>query len=138
MLILGLLLLACTAAFTGLVLAGNLSGGPDYKVTVLDNHIATMNSLAIFCAGLALALIFALGVAMAVTGLGLRRRRSRKLSGTRQAATVRARERDDPAARVDTPATDPERSSTPTGAAPDSAATRAPSQHRRHRNLFGH
>ena len=62
MLILGLLLLACTAAFTGFVLADNLNGGPDYNVTVLGHHIATMDPLAIFCAGLALALIFSLGV----------------------------------------------------------------------------
>lgn len=63
MLFIGLLLLAATAAFTGLAIAGNLSGGPHYSVSVLDQHIATMNSLAIFCAGLALALIFTLGLA---------------------------------------------------------------------------
>ena len=63
MLIIGLLLLAATAAFTGLAIAGNLSGGPHYTVSMLDQNIATMNALAIFCAGLALALIFTLGVA---------------------------------------------------------------------------
>jgi hypothetical protein len=151
MLILGLLLLACTAAFTGLALADNLSGGPDYNVTVLGNHIATMNSLAIFCAGLALALLFSLGALMAVTGLGLRRRRSRKLSAARHAARARERERDDLAARLDSSpdpdyaAADPRahdlaanRAMSP--AATDSAATRAPAQHRRRhtRHLFGH
>jgi len=63
MLFIGLLLLAATAAFTGLAIAGNLSGGPHYTVSVLDQHIATMNALAIFCAGLALALLFTLGLA---------------------------------------------------------------------------
>ncbi|MFI6931723.1 hypothetical protein [Streptomyces sp. NPDC050287] len=64
----GLLLLAATAAFTGLVIADNLSGGPEYNVSVLGNHIATMNSLEIFCSGLALALIFCLGLAVAASG----------------------------------------------------------------------
>ncbi|WP_369359633.1 hypothetical protein [Streptomyces sp. cg2] len=48
MLALGLLLLAVTGAFVGLLIAANLSGGPDYGVTVLGNHIVTLNSLAIF------------------------------------------------------------------------------------------
>jgi hypothetical protein len=68
MLILGLLLLACTAAFVGLVIADNLGGGAEHNVTVLGHHIATMNGLAIFCAGLALALIFGLGLMMATAG----------------------------------------------------------------------
>jgi hypothetical protein len=68
MLFLGLLLLAGTAAFTGLAIADNLSGGPEYSVSVLDHHIATMNTLAIFSAGLALALIFCLGLAVVMTG----------------------------------------------------------------------
>jgi hypothetical protein len=105
MLILGLLLLACTAAFTGLVLADNLNGGPDYNVTVLDHHIATMNSLAVFCAGLALAVIFGLGVLMALGGLSLRRRTSRKFAAARRDATEAARERDELAARLDKGAT---------------------------------
>ncbi|MFJ5533167.1 hypothetical protein [Streptomyces sp. NPDC093261] len=66
MLFLGLLLLAATVAFTALVIAGNLSGGPEYTVSVLDHHIATMNTLAVFASGLALALVFCLGLATAV------------------------------------------------------------------------
>ncbi len=64
MLFLGLLLLAATGAFTGLVIADNLSGGPEYSVSVLGQHIATMNTLAVFCSGLALALLFCLGIAL--------------------------------------------------------------------------
>lgn len=75
----GLLLLAATAAFTGLVIADNLSGGPEYSVSILDQHIATMNGLAIFSSGLALALIFCLGLAAAVGGVRHHRhRRGRK------------------------------------------------------------
>lgn len=64
MLLLGFLLLAATGAFTGLAIADNLGGGPTYSVSVLGHHIATMNGLALFCSGLALALIFSLGLAM--------------------------------------------------------------------------
>ncbi|WP_260860059.1 hypothetical protein [Streptomyces cupreus] len=76
MLFLGLLLLAATGAFTGLAIADNLSGGPEYTVTVLDRDIATMNTLAVFSSGIVLALIFCLGLAMMVNGAVRRRRRS--------------------------------------------------------------
>lgn len=66
MLLIGLLLLAATGAFTGLVIAYNLSGGPEYTVSVFGQDIATMNTLAIFCSGLALALIFCGGLAVAM------------------------------------------------------------------------
>ncbi|MER6356127.1 hypothetical protein ABT186_30985 [Streptomyces sp. NPDC001634] len=67
MLFIGLLLLAATGAFTALAIEGNLSGGPDYTVSVLGHSIAAMNPLAIFSAGLALALLFALGLATTVS-----------------------------------------------------------------------
>ncbi|GAA3870122.1 hypothetical protein GCM10023084_23980 [Streptomyces lacrimifluminis] len=79
----GLLLLAATGAFTGLVIADNLSGGPDYTVSLLDRDIATLNTLAIFCSGLALALIFCLGLAMAMRGAAHRRRRDPRTRRTR-------------------------------------------------------
>ncbi|WP_329136394.1 hypothetical protein OG552_24580 [Streptomyces sp. NBC_01476] len=101
MLILGLLLVACTAAFTGFALADNLNGGPDYNVTVLGHQVATMNSLEIFCAGLALALIFGLGVLMSMGGMSLRRRKARKLAAARRDARETARERDELAARLE-------------------------------------
>lgn len=153
MLILGVLLLACTAAFTGLALADNLSGGPDYNVTVLGHQIATMNSLAIFCAGLALALIFGLGCMMAMTGGLLRRRKSRKLTAARRDAAATARERDALAARLedtrsttapaaDEPGYDPGYAPPPTDPDPaaDTGATQAATPPRRHhaRHLFGH
>jgi hypothetical protein len=83
MLLLGLMLLGATAAFTGLLIADNLSGGPDYQVTILGNTIATTNSLEIFLSGLALALIFGLGVAMTGAGGRLARRRHTLLDDAR-------------------------------------------------------
>lgn len=77
MLLIGLLLLAATVAFTVLAIAGNLSGGPHYTVSVLDHPIATMNTLAVFASGLALALLFALGLATAVGALVHHRHRAR-------------------------------------------------------------
>ncbi|MEU2423523.1 hypothetical protein ABZ619_21290 [Streptomyces sp. NPDC007851] len=73
LLFLGLLLLAATVAFTALAIAGNLSGGPGYTVSVLDHHIATLGPLAIFCAGLALALICCLALAVMAGGAARRR-----------------------------------------------------------------
>ncbi|MEU6669090.1 hypothetical protein [Streptomyces sp. NPDC046727] len=65
----GLLLLAGAGAFTALAIAGNLSGGPEYTVSVLDHDVATMNGLALFSSGLALALIFCAGLAIMVGGV---------------------------------------------------------------------
>ncbi|WUO35225.1 hypothetical protein OHT21_42805 [Streptomyces sp. NBC_00286] len=77
MFLLGLLLLAATGAFTGLVIADNLSGGPEYTVSILGENIATINTLAVFCAGLALALIFCLGLATTMSP-AVRHRRLRR------------------------------------------------------------
>ncbi|MBB4783147.1 hypothetical protein [Streptomyces rapamycinicus] len=76
MLFLGLLLLAAAGAFTGLLIADNL-GGPEYTVSVLGQDIATMNSLAIFCSGLALALLFCVGLSAAASAATHRRRHRR-------------------------------------------------------------
>ncbi|MEU2714272.1 hypothetical protein [Streptomyces sp. NPDC007205] len=77
MLFLGLLLLAGTGAFTALAIVGNMSGGPDYTVSVLGHDIATMNGLALFSSGLALALIFCLGLAMTAMSAAHRHRHRR-------------------------------------------------------------
>ncbi|GAA2911413.1 hypothetical protein [Streptomyces mexicanus] len=76
MLLLGLLLLAAAGAFTGLAIAGNLTGGPQYAVSILGNHIVTLNVLAIFASGLALALIFCLGLSL-MTAAATHRRHQR-------------------------------------------------------------
>ena len=86
MLILGLLLLAATGAFAGLAIADNLGGGPQYTVTVLGHEIATMNTLAIFSSGLALALLFCLGLALMMGSATHRRHRRERTYDTRDPA----------------------------------------------------
>ncbi|RPF38439.1 hypothetical protein [Streptomyces sp. TLI_185] len=91
MLLIGLLLLGATGAFTALAIAGNLSGGPEYTVSVLDHQIATMNTLAVFSSGLALALIFCLALATAVSGASHRptHRRHRRMRTRHAGETTR-------------------------------------------------
>lgn len=48
MLVLGLLLMAGAAAFAGLLIAYNLSGGPDYTVTLLGSEPFTISTLGLF------------------------------------------------------------------------------------------
>ncbi|MGW5969634.1 hypothetical protein [Streptomyces sp. NPDC055186] len=74
MLILGLLLLGAAGAFTGLVIADNLSGCPEDTVSVLGQVVATMNAPAVFRSGLTLALVFCVGLS-AVASTAVHRRR---------------------------------------------------------------
>lgn len=74
MIILGLLIAAAAAAFAALLIAYNTSGGPEYTVTMFDRDVVTLDSLAIFVSGLAIALIFCAGLALAATGPRTRRR----------------------------------------------------------------
>lgn len=88
MLLIGLLVLAATGAFTGLVIAYNLSGGPEYTVSLFGQDIATMNTLAIFCSGLALALLFCLGLAVTVGRAAQGRHRRTRVYETHDATTL--------------------------------------------------
>lgn len=117
MLLIGLLLAAATAAFTGLVISDNMSGGPDFTVTVLGNDIATVSTLEAFCAGLALALIFGLAMMMAAWSTARARRKA-----------VRRRDHE----VIVQAGTGAE-----TGTGAGSTASRAPGGRRR-RHLFGH
>ncbi|KOV61487.1 hypothetical protein [Streptomyces sp. MMG1121] len=76
MLFLGLLLIVATGAFTALAINDNLSGGPAHTVSVLGHDIATLTPLGLFCSGLALALIFCLGVALMAGGTAHHRHRN--------------------------------------------------------------
>lgn len=78
MLLIGLLLLGATGAFVGLAIAYNLSGGPQYTVSMFELDLATMNALAIFCSGLALALLFCLSLVVTLDGAARRRHRHRR------------------------------------------------------------
>ncbi|MFJ9847059.1 hypothetical protein ACIRYZ_42855 [Kitasatospora sp. NPDC101155] len=84
MLLLGLLLMAASGAFVGLLIADNLAGGPEYQVTILGNHLVTLNTLGVFLSGVALALIFCLGVALVSLA------RQARLVGTRPTVYRRA------------------------------------------------
>jgi len=146
MLLLGMLLLGATGAFTGLLIAYNSSGGPDYTVTMFSNNLGTLDSLQVFLAGIALALVFCLSLVMMTGGAGrARRRRAARLTELRDAARART-ERDALAARlgqdpsladgsaVTTPGTDPSAPKSRSGD-PSTAPTR---KHHRMPHVFGH
>jgi hypothetical protein len=146
MLLLGLLLLAATGAFTGLLISENLSGSPDYTVRMFDENVATLSTLGAFLSGIALALIFCLALAMLALGAVRHRRRKAELRTARHRAATTAAERDALAARVgedtgaDTGATEPGYVYPPGPPRPE-PEVRAPSSKRRRRHgvhLFGH
>ncbi|WP_228120211.1 hypothetical protein [Streptomyces fagopyri] len=139
MLFLGLLLVAATAAFTGLAISDNLGGGPDYTVSVLGSDIATMSALMIFCAGLALALLFSLGLWMAAGGAVHRRNRTMRIRNERDAMSAQLSQRES-TARPQGPT---DAAAGQAGAAePTPRSTAVTSEPRRHRSrrihLFGH
>ncbi|QOV33408.1 hypothetical protein IM697_24670 [Streptomyces ferrugineus] len=74
MLLLALLLVLATGAFAAIAVVENFSGGPDYAVEIFGNQIATLTPPGLFLSGVALALIFCLGLAMLAAGLKRRRR----------------------------------------------------------------
>lgn len=88
MLIIGLLLIAATAVFSALLIGFNLSGGPNYAVTLFGSHPFTISVLGAFLGGLALALIFGLGLWLMLGGAALLARRRK----TRLAAHHEARD----------------------------------------------
>lgn len=142
MLFLGLLLVAATAAFTGLLITDNLSGGPEYTVTVLGNDVATMSTLEAFCAGLALALLFALGLMMALRGSKRTHRKAVTRREERRTARTAEAERDDLAAELDRERAARAQETRP---APADGSTEEPSvpagsstRHRGRPHLFGH
>lgn len=90
MLLLGFLLLAGTAAFTGLLISENFSGGPDYTVTMFGNDLGTVNTLGAFLTGIALALVFCLALAMVSSGAARARRRKSELRRMRREAARNA------------------------------------------------
>ena len=101
MLVLGLLLMAGAAAFAGLLIAYNLSGGPDYTVTLLGSEPFTISTLGAFLGGIALTLIFGLGMWMLLAGTVLARHRTKKRRRDRETARQAATERDVLAGRLE-------------------------------------
>ncbi len=81
LILLGLILLCGSGAFAGLLIAYNLGGGPDYTATIFGVSLPTLNTLGVFCTGIALGLIFCFGLWL----IGLSRRvwvRRRVRTGT--------------------------------------------------------
>ena len=99
--VLGLLLVLLSGGAVALLAADNRSGGPDYTVSFLNNDIATLNGLQIFFAGIALALLFCLGLWM--MGAAARRRRALRaeIRAARNDAQAAAAERDRLAGQMD-------------------------------------
>ncbi|MFB6893360.1 hypothetical protein ACFCX4_29045 [Kitasatospora sp. NPDC056327] len=129
LLLFGLLLVALTGAFTGLLIAGNLAGGPEYQVMILGRDLVTLDSLGIFLAGLALALLFCLGLALVAWSRRARRAHRTAVRHDRRAAATGASR----APRTDEPVLD-ERSA----AEPPAAGPREPARPGRPRDLPGH
>lgn len=133
MLLLGLVLMGATAAFTGLLIAENLGGGPDYTVTLFGSDIATVNTLGAFLAGLALALVFCLASVIALAGAG--RERSRRAELRRLRRRARAAEQAPEAAAGTAPAAGTARTD---DEAVTTQKTPTTASRRRGMHLFGH
>jgi ABC-type nickel/cobalt efflux system permease component RcnA len=80
--VLGLLLVLLSGAAVVLLAAYNRSGGPDYSVNLLDREFVVANGLQIFFAGIALALLFCLGLWL----MAMAARRSRAMRAEIRAA----------------------------------------------------
>ena len=94
MLLLGLLLMGGTIAFATVLIADNLDGGPQYSATLFDHHLATVNTLGAFLAGIALALVFSIALVMATAGARRERRRNAELRAARRERKAAARDDD--------------------------------------------
>ncbi|CAM5625433.1 hypothetical protein [Streptomyces griseomycini] len=82
MLMLTLLLVLATGAFAALAVLENFSGGPEYTVEMFGNQMATLSAPGLFLSGVALTLIFCLGLAALAAGLKRRHRmRATRASG---------------------------------------------------------
>ncbi|HZP54740.1 hypothetical protein [Actinocrinis sp.] len=140
MLLLGLLLLCATGAFTGLLIAYNTGGGPDYTVTMFGNTLGTFNSLEIFIAGLALALIFCFSLFLMFGGAAMARRRRVARRAERREARAAMADRDAMAARLEERdaayATEADTTNTDVAAEDTAATTTSRRHHRPH--VFGH
>jgi hypothetical protein len=101
LLLLGLLLMAATASFIGLAIAGSTGGGPTYHPDLLGNHPFGISSLGAFASGLALATIFGLGLWTMLGGLAFARHHSKKKHAARHERRQLAGQRNAMANRLD-------------------------------------
>ena len=94
MLILGLLLVVVSAAGTALVISYNSSGGPEQTIVMFGRDWLSVTPLQAFIAGLAVALVFCVGVWMIVSTERRRRVVRSEYREVRREARTAARERD--------------------------------------------
>jgi hypothetical protein len=120
MLLLGLLIVAAAVAFAIVVSADNLGGGPHYSVKLFDHHLATVNTLGAFLAGIALTLVFCLGLLMMTAGARRERRRNSELRAARRERKAAAKANpgtvNGPVVATDTAADNAARTTADTGA----------------------
>ena len=102
MLLLGLLLIGAAGAFAGLLIVQNPAGPPD-AVSVLGFEIGRLSTAQAFMAGIALALVCCLGIALAADSVRRQRRRRAAWRYERHEADRIRAERDELAARWGAP-----------------------------------
>jgi septal ring factor EnvC (AmiA/AmiB activator) len=94
MMILGLLLVLVSAAGTALLISYNHSGGPEQTIVMFGRDWFSVTPLQAFIAGLAIALVFCLGVWMVASTERRRRATRSEYRAVRREARTAARERD--------------------------------------------
>jgi len=98
--VLGLLLVLLSGGAVALLTAYDRSGGPDYSIVMLDREIAVVNGIQIFYAGVALALVFCLGLWLMAMSARRGRAMRAEIRAARHDARTAAAERDRLASQV--------------------------------------
>jgi ABC-type nickel/cobalt efflux system permease component RcnA len=123
MLILGLLLILVSVAAAVLLVAYNTAGGPEQMIVLFGRDLVSVNPLQAFLAGIAVALVFCLGLWLVVSS-GRRARAARAdYRAMRREARTATRERDQLAGQLERErATNETAAAQPVAAAPPVAA----------------
>jgi hypothetical protein len=103
--VLGLLLVLLSGGAIVALLAYNRSGGPEYTVMLFDNEVFVANGMQIFIAGMALALVFCLGLWMMAAGARRRRAIRAEIKAARHDAQAAEARRDEAPTAVMAPST---------------------------------
>jgi hypothetical protein len=98
--VLGLLLVLLSGGAVALLTVYNRAGGPDYSVGMFGNEIAAVNGMQIFYAGIALALLFCLGLWLMAMSARRGRAMRAEIRAARHDAQAAAAERDRLASQV--------------------------------------
>ncbi len=130
MLLLGLALVLLSGTFAGLLIAENLSGGPEYAATVLGFKLPALSMLGAFLAGLALAFLVCLGLWLVAASSRRRRVATAKYRAARADAESAAAERDQLAHKLERERSTRVIPATPAPVDGDAASTA------RHRRVF--